>query len=92
MVQVLVHRVQILAFSLLGRSKQYCSTVLEAVFSYVHLDEVQVFLQQLCLLSVLTNDIDFVADNDDRDAKVNLQDALSQWHIKPDVSIISTHV
>jgi len=58
----------------------------------VHLDEVKIFLQQLRLLSCLMNDIDFVAQNYNRNAKVDFEDAITEGHIESDIHLVGTHV
>lgn len=71
MIDVLIKRVQIPTFSRLGRSEHYGCTVEQAVLPQVHLDEVEILLQQLGLLSRLVNDVDLVADDDYRYSQVH---------------------
>ena len=57
------------------------------MLSQVHLDEVQVLLQKFRLLARLVNDVNFVAQDDYRNAEVHFKDSFAQWHVKSDVVV-----
>ena len=56
----------------------------------MHLNEVEVLLEYLGLLSSLVHNIDFITEYNDGDAEVNLQDALTQRHIQSHVNFLLT--
>ena len=51
----------------------------------MHLNEVKVLLKQLCFLSRLVNDVDFVAKDDDWNTKLNFEDSFAKLHFKANV-------
>ena len=66
MIDVLIKRVKIPTFFCLRRREHYGRTVEQAMLPQVHLNEVEVLLQQLGLFSSLVNDVNFVAKDDYR--------------------------
>lgn len=92
MTEVLVEGVEIPALLGLGGSEHNSGAILKRFLTQMHLDEVQVFLQELGLLSCLVDDVDFVADNDDWDAEVYLEDAFSEGHVEAHIDLVCAHV
>ena len=56
----------------------------------MHLNEVEVLLEYFGFLSSLVNNIDFITEDDDGDAKIHFQDALTQGHIQSHVNFFLT--
>ena len=92
MVDILVKCVQVLAFTRLSRCKHYSGSILQAVLTHMLLDKVKVFLEQLGLLTMCIDHIDFVAKDYNRDAKVDLQHAFTKRHLQTHIHLIITAV
>ena len=82
---ILVQCVEISILITLGRCEHDCCSILQGVLSDVLLDEVQVFLEEFCSVAIYGQKIYFVADDEDRNAEVNFEDAGSERHLNSDI-------
>lgn len=57
----------------------------------MHLDEINIFLEDFPFFVVLIHGVDFVANDNNWDAKVNLKHSFSKRHVKAHIHVV-THV